>query len=179
MGLLYFLRCTHNMHGSNTEDNRYGDAAFQFIVRCCWTISCERFFKACRRSQNYDVIIIIARRINEPVVLHIYIIFIYNGMYNKTRNYFSIIAVKQPRDFSLQSLKPESSSFHPLSSIPHRPASPSILSTNPVPLQLLAILRPFSFCHGLPSAAAAASTRAAAAAAAPKAAATAADQTLL
>ena len=31
--------------------------AFQLIVRWCWAISCERFFKACRSSQNYDVIL--------------------------------------------------------------------------------------------------------------------------
>ena len=71
--------------------------AFQLIVRWCWTISCERFFKACRRSQNYDVILGYSKT-NQRTSCITYIHNIYLQWYlqQDPKLFFSIILMKQP-----------------------------------------------------------------------------------
>ena len=102
--------------------------AFQLIVRWCWTISCERFFKACRRSQNYDVILGYSKTNQRTsCITYIHNIYLQWYIYNKTRIIFSIILMKQTTATFL--VKASSlnliSRFHP----PHQ-RHPHPLSTN-------------------------------------------------
>ena len=109
--------------------------AFQLIVRWCWTISCERFFEACRRSQNYDVILGYSKT-NQRTSCITYIHNIYLQWYlQQAPKLFSIILMKQTAVTFLV----KASSLNPDLPIP----SASSRHLHPLPTnQLLA-----KFCH--------------------------------
>ena len=87
--------------------------AFQLIVRWCWTISCERFFKACWRSQNYDVILGYSKTNQRTsCITYLHNIYLQWHVQQDPKVFFSIILISTDRcDFPHQSLKPESLSL--------------------------------------------------------------------
>ena len=124
--------------------------AFQLIVRWCWTISCERFFKACRRSQNYDVILDYSKT-NQRTSCITYIHNIYLQWYlqQDPKLFFSIILMKQTAATFLV----KASSLNPYLTIPSASPAPS-----PSPLYQSAASKVFVIAsatilvHGPPSA---------------------------